>query len=493
MKERLQKTSTATKTSDMGNIHKEIIIDNRIFLKGFHVDTKEEDLENIFKTYGSIVETKIIRDTFSGQNRGFGFITFDSQQVAQDVLSSVKSVQLDNVEVTVGPAKIRRNPPIKPFRYNQYAGTTYDSHQTNNQYMTPFTSYTASPEGFFTFYPPQTPPYYPTTGPTSYQQQQQPQKIPYMHDQPVLMEPTAPPQSNGEYRAPLSAAVEQQNGEVAATAGKIIFKPDNSNHIVNSSAKIESSVVLAVSSNVATVTTSKISNEIKHQSNGYPVNSAPPDLASAPPPSMNHHQFLNNNGYAVSTLPPPAASLNAPHQYVNINQPLPLSVNNEQQMKIPNAVPSSSYTTTNLPYENGGGAAHNFPNNINGIDLALITNGIGNMMPASFQYIPMATFYPPNTAPMQAEQHANYFYQKQPESYAPTVNVAEPLPSHHYPTTMRSPANNHRPCVTKIGNKMPKEFSPCSSTPENVPAALKAQNFVFMSTGPGKVNRVVVH
>ena len=56
----------------MTNIHKEITIDNRIFLKGLRPDTKEEDLENIFKTYGAIVETKIIRDNFDGRSKGYG-------------------------------------------------------------------------------------------------------------------------------------------------------------------------------------------------------------------------------------------------------------------------------------------------------------------------------------------------------------------------------------------------------------------------------------
>lgn len=139
--------------SDMKNIHKEITIPNRIFLKGFELTTKEEDLRNIFIKYGSIVETNIIKDSFTGHSRGFGFITFDSQQVTEHVLETCKSIELGGVEVTVGPAKIRRRPP-KYFRQNY----NYNAN-TNNATVPPqcfphiSSNYTVSPSGLFTFYP----------------------------------------------------------------------------------------------------------------------------------------------------------------------------------------------------------------------------------------------------------------------------------------------------------------------------------------------------
>jgi len=97
--------------ADMGNIKKEITIPNRIFLKGFHPSTKEVEIEMVFRGYGKVLETKIIRDPMSGNNKGFGFVTFDSQIVAEEVLEKVKTITLNGVEVSVGPAKIRRRPP----------------------------------------------------------------------------------------------------------------------------------------------------------------------------------------------------------------------------------------------------------------------------------------------------------------------------------------------------------------------------------------------
>lgn len=166
MKDFFQKVSPnlSGKSSDMTNIHKEITIDNRIFLKGFKLETKEEEVENIFKAYGDIVETKIIRDTYNGQSKGFGFVTFDSQQVAQEVLEKVQSIQIGDTEITVGPAKIRRLPPFgKSFR-NRYIQNGLHQpnfipsphhHQNQAHQAAQYISmpYFVSPDGMFTWLP----------------------------------------------------------------------------------------------------------------------------------------------------------------------------------------------------------------------------------------------------------------------------------------------------------------------------------------------------
>jgi len=104
--------------ADMGNIHKEIIIPNRIYLQGIQPDTTEEELENKFRKYGSIIETRIIRDRITGEKKDYAFITFDSQQVAENVKATCKSVDIHGTEIIVGTAKIQRRPKF----FNRYNG-----------------------------------------------------------------------------------------------------------------------------------------------------------------------------------------------------------------------------------------------------------------------------------------------------------------------------------------------------------------------------------
>ena len=47
------------------------------FFIGFGLFTKEEDITNIFVKYGSIVETKFIKDTYTGQNKGIPSIVIN--------------------------------------------------------------------------------------------------------------------------------------------------------------------------------------------------------------------------------------------------------------------------------------------------------------------------------------------------------------------------------------------------------------------------------
>ena len=101
---------------------------------------------------------------FSDQFRyvGYGFVTFDSQQVAEHVIKTCKSVEFGGVEITVGPAKIRRRPPMsKLFRQNYINQTT-----CNPQFITPSAPYSVSTDGLFTFY--QQPLIIPTTYPPRY-------------------------------------------------------------------------------------------------------------------------------------------------------------------------------------------------------------------------------------------------------------------------------------------------------------------------------------
>lgn len=97
--------------ADMGNIHKCIPILNRVYFKGFPETTTEEEAELVFEQYGKIIDVNIIRDKITGESKGYGFITFDSQQCATKVIEEIKTVDMGGQEVTVGPAKIRRQPP----------------------------------------------------------------------------------------------------------------------------------------------------------------------------------------------------------------------------------------------------------------------------------------------------------------------------------------------------------------------------------------------
>lgn len=59
---------------------------NKIFVGNLPFKINEQELQNVFGKFGEITEIKIPTDRESGRARGFAFITFASQQAAQEAL-----------------------------------------------------------------------------------------------------------------------------------------------------------------------------------------------------------------------------------------------------------------------------------------------------------------------------------------------------------------------------------------------------------------------
>jgi len=60
---------------------------NKIYVGNLSFNTTEQELEELFGQYGKITEIALIRDRVTNQLKGFGFITFDSQEGAQNALA----------------------------------------------------------------------------------------------------------------------------------------------------------------------------------------------------------------------------------------------------------------------------------------------------------------------------------------------------------------------------------------------------------------------
>ncbi|VDN06375.1 unnamed protein product [Thelazia callipaeda] len=69
------------------------VIPHRIFVGGFPATTTELDLRLFFEKFGHVREAKVIRSS-EGTSKGYGFITFDSEEEAKAVMqiNSVTSV-----------------------------------------------------------------------------------------------------------------------------------------------------------------------------------------------------------------------------------------------------------------------------------------------------------------------------------------------------------------------------------------------------------------
>ena len=65
------------------------------------------DLERIFGEFGTITDAIVIMDRQTGRSKGFGFVTFESDEDAQRAIDAVNGSEIDGRPVTVNVAKPR--------------------------------------------------------------------------------------------------------------------------------------------------------------------------------------------------------------------------------------------------------------------------------------------------------------------------------------------------------------------------------------------------
>ncbi|XP_071418432.1 protein boule-like [Pithys albifrons albifrons] len=76
---------------------------NRVFVGGIDFKTNENDLKKFFAQYGSVREVKIINDR-AGVSKGYGFVTFETQEEAQKILQDAKKLNFKDKKLNIGPA-----------------------------------------------------------------------------------------------------------------------------------------------------------------------------------------------------------------------------------------------------------------------------------------------------------------------------------------------------------------------------------------------------
>jgi RNA recognition motif-containing protein len=80
-----------------------------IYVGNLSKDVTDEDLQSLFAEYGSITSVKIIRDLFSGESKGFGFIEMPGSTEAQKAINELNSRDLKGKKIVVNEARPKSN------------------------------------------------------------------------------------------------------------------------------------------------------------------------------------------------------------------------------------------------------------------------------------------------------------------------------------------------------------------------------------------------
>ncbi len=83
----------------------------KIFVGGLSRDATEEDVRNAFSAYGNVASVAVLKDKFTGEPRGFGFVEMESKAEAEAAINGLNGTQLKGRTLTVNEARPKAERP----------------------------------------------------------------------------------------------------------------------------------------------------------------------------------------------------------------------------------------------------------------------------------------------------------------------------------------------------------------------------------------------
>jgi RNA recognition motif-containing protein len=82
-----------------------------IYVGGLSNDMTEESIRQAFEAFGQVSSANIIKDKYSGQSRGFGFVEMPNSAEAQAAIQDLNGKELLGQKINVSEARPRNDRP----------------------------------------------------------------------------------------------------------------------------------------------------------------------------------------------------------------------------------------------------------------------------------------------------------------------------------------------------------------------------------------------
>jgi RNA recognition motif-containing protein len=76
-----------------------------IYVGNLPFGVTDDDLQQLFGAYGDVTSANVIKDRFSGESRGFGFIEMPSREDAMAAIEGLNGTDFKGRSITVNEAK----------------------------------------------------------------------------------------------------------------------------------------------------------------------------------------------------------------------------------------------------------------------------------------------------------------------------------------------------------------------------------------------------
>ncbi len=76
-----------------------------IYVGNLAFEVTDDELRQLFAAYGDVDTASVIKDRFSGESRGFGFVEMPSREDAMAAIEALNGTDLHGRDITVNEAK----------------------------------------------------------------------------------------------------------------------------------------------------------------------------------------------------------------------------------------------------------------------------------------------------------------------------------------------------------------------------------------------------
>ena len=86
----------------------------KLFVGGLPYSTQQEEVEQLFSQCGQVVSATIVRDKFTNQSRGFGFVEMATEEQAADAINRLNGTDMGGRTIVVNesrPKEMRNSSP----------------------------------------------------------------------------------------------------------------------------------------------------------------------------------------------------------------------------------------------------------------------------------------------------------------------------------------------------------------------------------------------
>ncbi len=80
-----------------------------IYVGNLDYKVEGSDLTEVFEEYGTVSSSTVITDNLNGRSKGFGFVTMENQDEANNAIEELNGATYENRKIVVNEAKPRRS------------------------------------------------------------------------------------------------------------------------------------------------------------------------------------------------------------------------------------------------------------------------------------------------------------------------------------------------------------------------------------------------